>query len=610
MNFVQELRSTIERGVFSLNISKSSPYRLGVAALCTMIGVLVHISGLQLLFPLAQGLVENDFSTVRDRFGIIAKTEQLFPQLFSSPHVAFFPIALVALLLIVIKNLIEYTAEILVKRETRRAESNIRHLLFSRYLTFGKLYFDRHNSSEVYHVIMSHSNSFAEQLRAYHRFFAQGLSLMAIFGMLSYISWRLTLVSLLVLPLFFIGSHSLVSRVRLTAKASEKLLGNIRHRIFNIVSCMPLVKVSGAESEEEQLFQKECALERESSSKVDSMLMLVRPIEEIATFISLLSIAAVMSFVRVQEGSTSVSPYLVFFYALQLTLPRLNIFNEFRMSMARSQVAMESFKKIVSDDEKFIVPSGSREFGGISSHIQIRNLMFEYPKRPGVLKGISLTIPQGKTTALVGATGAGKSTLLSLLLRFYDCPSGTIFLDDNDIREFSLRSLMSRISYVSQDALLFDETLRFNLLYGLATKPTHDEIESALASAQLEECVKKLPQGLDTYCGERGVQLSGGEKQRVAIARALLKKADILLLDEATSALDSQTEARLQAAISTALTGKTILVVAHRLSTIAHADKVAVLSEGSIIEEGTLAELLNHQDHFYRLWEAQRILSI
>ena len=261
--------------------------------------------------------------------------------------------------------------------------------------------------------------------------------------------------------------------------------------------------------------------------------------------------------------------------------------------------------EIFNEEGKYFVRGGATTFPGLQHSINFKNLTFSYFDDRQVLQGVSFDVQKGKMTAIVGPTGGGKSTLISLLMRYYDCPPSTLFIDGTDIREFTLESYLGRVALVSQETLLLHDTLRYNITYGLHDV-SEERLQEALKRARLQDFIGKLPQGLDTLIGDRGVRLSGGEKQRVSIARALLKNAEILILDEATSSLDSRTEALIQEAIDDAVSGRTSIVIAHRLSTIKHADKIIVVDEGRIAEQGMLQELLEKEGAFFALWEQQR----
>jgi subfamily B ATP-binding cassette protein MsbA len=238
--------------------------------------------------------------------------------------------------------------------------------------------------------------------------------------------------------------------------------------------------------------------------------------------------------------------------------------------------------------------------------VSYRDVSFRYEAGKGpALRNVILDVPAGTTVALVGQSGSGKSTLVSLLPRFYDPTEGSVFLDGQDVRSYSLRDLRRQIALVSQDVVLFDDTIANNIAYGALARYSRADVERAAEAAYVTEFAAGLPQGLDTRVGERGALLSGGQRQRIAIARALLKDAPVLILDEATSALDTESERRIQAALTQLVRGRTTLVIAHRLSTIERADRIVVMRDGSIVETGTHAELLAARGYYASLHKMQ-----
>jgi subfamily B ATP-binding cassette protein MsbA len=238
--------------------------------------------------------------------------------------------------------------------------------------------------------------------------------------------------------------------------------------------------------------------------------------------------------------------------------------------------------------------------------IELRSVSFAYDEAKGqVLRDVSLMVEPGKMVALVGRSGAGKSTILSLLPRFYDPQSGSVMLDGVDLREYSLAALREQIAYVSQDVVLFNDTIGNNIAYGSMAGVDSERIWEATRAAHAEEFIRKLPEGLDTMIGDNGVLLSGGQRQRIAIARALLRDAPVLLLDEATSSLDSESERHIQDALENLLRNRTTLVIAHRLSTVEHADRIIVMNDGAVVESGTHTELLAMSGHYARLHRTQ-----
>jgi subfamily B ATP-binding cassette protein MsbA len=242
---------------------------------------------------------------------------------------------------------------------------------------------------------------------------------------------------------------------------------------------------------------------------------------------------------------------------------------------------------------------------GFNKGIAFEHVNFEYIPEHPVLKDLNLTVAKNETLAVVGNSGGGKSTLVNLIPRFYDIKSGSIKIDDVDIREFSIRSLRHNISMVFQDNFLFSGSIRENIMMG-NPKATEAELSQAIESAHLQEMIAELPEGLETLLGERGLTLSGGQRQRVAIARAMLRNAPIVILDEATSALDNESEAIVQKAMDNLMKNRTVFIIAHRLSTIKNADRIAVINEGELVELGTNDELMNFPDGQYKaLYEMQ-----
>ena len=312
-----------------------------------------------------------------------------------------------------------------------------------------------------------------------------------------------------------------------------------------------------------------------------------------------------MLYLMVREQAATAPSFLVYFYLVLNASSKFGTFMGFRGTLAAASGPLEEVLKVFRDDDKYYVHSGRRVFPGLQKGIEFRHLSFAYPDDRQVLHDISLTIPKGQMTAIVGPTGAGKTTLISLIMRYYNCEPNTLFMDGTDVRDFSVESLLKHIALVSQETLLLHDTLQSNITYGLQDV-SEEAILDAVARARLQDFVDQLPDGLETLIGDRGVKLSGGEKQRVSIARALLKGSEILILDEATSSLDSQTERLIQEAIEEVVKERTSIVIAHRLSTIRNADNIVVIKEGKVVEQGPLAGLLERRDVFYCLWEEQK----
>lgn len=580
-------------------------YFIAAVALSFLVAIFEGIS-VGGLIPLVKGVISLDFNFVR-RFFPFNWLIETFPIVFKHFNASIFIILLgVVFVSAVLKNIIQYISFLAVLSQVRKFSNGIRQLIFERYLNFGKLFFDRTNMGYLHTVLIEFTSQIAGQLSRAVTILQNFFELIVYLTIMFIISWKLTSAVLIIFPILNYSLKWLIKKIEATSELHAESYVALSSKISNILSCMPLVKLYAMEKKEKAHFASLSSMLEKVEFSMDKKNNLIAPIQETIMLVSVVLIISAMSFIIIKERSTRIAGFLVYFYILRRSQGAFGVINAFKGSLAMIKGTLADIGGIFDDQNKFFIPGGKIEFTGLKSDITINNLTFSYVKEVEILRDVNLSIEKKKMTAIVGPTGSGKTTLAHLILRFYDCPASSIFIDGIDIREFTLESLRSYMALVSQDTLLFNDTIKNNIIYGMDERTADEQVMDVIKKARLYDFIKSLPGGIDTYIGDRGIKLSGGEKQRVSIARALLKGAEILILDEATSSLDSRTERLIQEAINEAVKERTTIVIAHRLSTIKSADKIVVIENGRFIEQGSLEALLSKKGKFYEYWEEQK----
>lgn len=576
---------------------------LPVSVVLTFFSVIFNLLGLRLLIALLRGVINQDFRFV-GQFPIFKNLIRAFPNTFNDSSL-FFLLVITLFILSLARGILEYLASFCSGYQSRQVKTRLRNFILDRYLAFGKLSYDRISTGQLNSIMAKLPETIASQLTALQRILGQIFSLIAYFAVMIAISWKLAFLVLLIFPIFVIPlaviKYNRRSAVRSHAASQEKF----DKKIFNILSSIALVKAQAMEDEEKKRFAQDSGEEIDLEFKLDRTEMLISPAQEMMIFSAFLILIVALKLMLPSVKGGEVAKYFVFFYLVRLSLPGFPAISNLSFTLARMSIPVNRLLELLHKEKMFTIRAGSKEFQGIKRGIVFNNLHFSYRTQQKVLTDISSALEYGKMTAIVGPTGAGKTTILNLLLRFYDCPEQSILVDGIDIREFTLKSIMARMAYVSQEPLLFDDTLRANLTYGLNGNISDCALDDVAKKTHLYDFIYSLPEKWDTYIGDRGVQLSGGERQRVSIARALLKNSDILLLDEATSALDVKTERLIREAIREAVKGKTTVVIAHRFSTIKHADNIIVIDAGRIVEQGAFKELIDKKGRFWEYCNEQ-----
>ncbi len=556
-----------------------------------------------LLVPIVQGLFNRDFSFIRHNDRAL-QAFSYFPSSWSdTDHAVLLFILSVFVVGILLKNIFRYISMLSMCFLAFRTSHHLRKQIFSHYLTFGKYFFDRSTIGHHNTVLTTFTELAMYPLIGLDRYLSQAFSVVMYFIIMCTLSFQLTLYAI---PLFLV-LHFTVSLVIKKIRDISTQIANasktLQKKSMEILTMIPVVLAYNAQSAEQNRYKKLSDQLSATWFKNSVFYNMVNPINELETLVAMMALFSIILFV-LKDTSLSPSTMIVYFYLVMNSAIKFATLTGFRTQIANASGPVTEILKIFDSEEKFMVPDGTKVFAGLKKSIDFKHFHFSYPGNREVLHDISFSVEHSKMTAIVGPTGSGKTTLMSILMRYYDCDPNMLFVDGTDIRDYTLASLRSHMALVSQDTLLFNDTIAHNIAYGFP-HVTKKQIADAVEEASLTEFIAKLPDGLDTIVGDRGVQLSGGEKQRVSIARALLKGADMLILDEATSSLDSRTESLIQAAIDRVTKGKTSIVIAHRLSTIKHADKIVVIEHGKCVEQGTLEELLALKGVFYSYWDAQ-----
>lgn len=481
----------------------------------------------------------------------------------------------------------------------RRLIADMRRLLFHRYLQLPASYFDRESSGQMISRVTYNTEQVAEAAtKALIGVARDVLTVIALIGVMLIQSWRLTLTMLLLAPVIAVVVTVISWRFRQISTRIQDSMGEVTHITEEAVNGHQVIKVFGGQEQERENFSRTNEHNRRLHMRLVGTQLLSSSLVQLASgmaVIVLLFIAAS----QIMDAAVTPGIFMSVLAAMAACIPPLKRLTKMHVVIEKGLAAASSIFELIDTPPE--PDTGTFAPERVEGRIDFEDVWFTYPEtETPALAGIDLHIRAGQVTALVGRSGSGKTTLIKLLPRFYLPGRGRILIDGQDTAEFRLAALRSQIALVSQDVVLFNDTVARNIAYGSAARASREEIEEAAAAAHAMEFIERLPRGLDTPIGKDGALLSGGQRQRIAIARALLKDAPILILDEATSALDAESEKTVQAALETLMENRTTLVIAHRLATVKQADLVVVLDRGRIVEQGTHAELLEREEGLYQ----------
>lgn len=542
-----------------------------------------------------------------------AASEPLFPALLkplldgrhdgSDPDsLWFFPLAIIGIFLL--RGSITFVTNYSMAWVSNRVVMDMRIAMFDRLVRLPTSYYDNSSSGRlISKIAWDVSGVAAAATTVLTVVVRDSLTLVALVAWMIWLNWKLALISVFMAPLVAIAVRAVSKRLRGLARESQQTMGSITHVLEEAIECHKVVKIFGGQNYEAQRFEKANAAQRGNAMRMTVAAGLATPITQIMASLALAVVISITLW-QVAKGETTLGSFVSFITAMLMLLAPMRHLSEVNGVIQRGIASAESVFELV--DETPEDDAGTEEIGTVRGELVLEDVTFSYPEARGdALAGISLIVRPGEMVALVGSSGSGKTTLANLVPRFYHPQGGRILLDGLDIERIRLSSLRANIALVSQDVVLFNDTVAANIAYGGMGKADRATIEAAARAAHAHEFILAMPQGYDTLVGENGVKLSGGQRQRLAIARALLKNAQLLILDEATSALDTESERHVQAALETLMKGRTTLVIAHRLSTIERADRIVVISQGRIAEEGTHASLLARGGIYARLHRLQ-----
>lgn len=485
----------------------------------------------------------------------------------------------------------------------RRVIADLRRDLFDQFLNLPCAYYDASSSGQLLTRLLYNTEQVSESLnKGVVAIFKDGLTIVGLIALMIYENLQLSLVIMILGPTLGIGISQVSKRFRKISRRIQESMGNVGHVAQEALDGQRIIKVFNGKNYESEKFA------RENERNVRRHMKLVSTDALSGSVIQMIYVggfAAVLYAVSLDSVRNTITPgsLISFIAAMAMLLSPIKRVTNLANNIQRGIAAADGIFEIL--DERRERDAGTAELARVEGRIEYRNVSLAYRDGETVLKDIDLAIAPGRNIALVGHSGSGKTSLVRLLPRLYDSTEGRILIDGRDIRELSLANLRHHIAYVGQEVMLFNDTVANNIAYGRRDTATPEQIRQAAAAAYALDFIEALPEGFDTLVGQQGVVLSGGQRQRIAIARALLKDAPILILDEATSALDAESERYVQEALQVLMRNRTTLVIAHRLSTIQNADRIYVMRDGRIVEQGTHEALLQGQSHYAELYRLQ-----
>ena len=497
-----------------------------------------------------------------------------------------------------------YMAKVLMISVSQNVKRDMQVDMFNSILVADTGLIDRKHSGKFITNLNNDINMITNLLSvAILNLFKDSFTLIALLGVMFYQNWKLSLISIIMIPLASLAARNLGKRMGKVTTEQMIKAGIFMSYLVDIFKNHKIIKIFQNENYEKEKARIKIEELKLKGQKIAEIMVRASPIMEFLTGIMIAFLVYVAA-ILVSNNELEVSKFFSFLAAMMLAYQPVRSLATLNMTIQQGLAGSKRVLPVIDEKPEIKDKENTKNLEFDKAEIIFENVNFNYTKEGETLKSINLKIPGKKMTALVGQSGAGKSTILNLIPRFYNIQDGDIKIDQQSIYDYSIYSLRKGISLVSQDTTLFDDTVKNNIAYA-NLNATEEEIKEAAKNSFADEFIQKLPNKYDTLIGENGVRLSGGEKQRLSIARAILKKSPVILLDEATSSLDAETESKIQKAINFLTEGRTTVVIAHRLSTILNSDKIYVIENGQVKDSGSHDELINKSIIYKNFYEKQ-----
>ena len=504
------------------------------------------------------------------------------------------------------KNILFYISNLIMAYVQNNVITKIRIKLFQHISTLSLSFFNNNKTAELSSILIRDIAgmrvAFSQSLQ---KIIIEPISVISFLFLLFIINFKFTILVIIIIPLSGFFSYKVGQSIRRKSKRSSVQSAGILNIIKETLSNIKIVKIFNLENEENEKFVKENNKYFNLIFKQSRLSNLLTPINETIGLIVGVLLIWFGGISVLQQGAMSSEDFIKFILLLFAMLQPIRKLANVNVLFQNGIAAAERVFSVFDNHDKIPESKNAFKINSFKNSINFKDVNFKYEGQDSlILDNINLEICKGQTVAIVGKSGAGKTTLTDLLPRFYDPISGNIFIDKINLKDLSLKNLRNLYGIVTQNVILFNDTIKNNIIHGNKNASEND-INKAVKSANIQDLVEKLDNGLNTYIGENGVKLSGGEKQRLSIARALIKNPDILILDEATASLDSESEKMVHSAIDNIIKNRTVIIIAHRLSTIINADKILVMNDGKIVESGSHNELLKNNGYYKKLYDIQ-----